>query len=598
LGDSNTPTPGTGGVASEYGLVPAAQGPFNVGGTLAPSAKWAAVAAELRQASQTVPQYNTSPTLAVHYLSDATLGTVSSSDPSAVSVQWTMPASGTYSGTIFTKKAGGAPAGTPSDGTAYAVGSLVGTDAVVIHDNTTTGPVTVTDENGADSIVLPGTSYTYKGYARDDINISGSATTAPYYASGTTGSATTAAGGGSSKNWSYKTGAATLAPPSLNPNTGVIAGSNDNKVHSMSASTGVRNYQPAGSTGITGGAIQSRPAVIPQAVTTLTSCSCDVVYVGANDGKVYAFNAATGTNLWTSALLTDTGGFIQGGPAVQLKAYSYGSYTRSTDLVVVGTRNLSGTTGNKIYGLDGNTGAAVWTFAPGNLDIINSTPWIDYNTNAAWVTSNAGSLGGQPSIWKLDTATSNAAGSLLASITLSTTNKHIDTSPTLNEGAAAATFLYAVTKGNDLVAVDINPSSNAAYTTNVSGAASGGAGFPIPIVDGTTAGSDDLYFTLSGGSGGVYKRTFDRSTHAFGSGWDRTLAGASTPIFTPGASLAIYVGASDGKIYSLNPADGNNVGTPRIANASATTGDPSFDVVANKIYIGATDGRIYSFDKF
>jgi outer membrane protein assembly factor BamB len=326
------------------------------------------------------------------------------------------------------------------------------------------------------------------------------------------------------------------------------------------------------------------------------------VYVGANDGKVYAFNAATGANLWTSALLTNAGGFIQGGPAVQLKTYSDGSYPHAFDLVVVGTRNLSDTATNKIYGLNGNTGAVVWTYAPTNLDIINSTPWIDYNTNAAWVTSNATS--GQPSIWKMDTRALGPAGVNLAQITLSTTNKHIDTSPTLNEGAAAATFLYAVTKGNDLVAVDINPSSNAAYTTNVSGAATGGAGFPIPIVDGTTLNWDDIYFTLSGGSGGVYKRRFDRLNKTFGGAcsspncWDRTLAGASTPIFTPGGSLAIYVGATDGKIYSLKPADGTNAATPLTAATSGTTGDPSFDVVTNKIYIGATDGRIYSFDKF
>jgi outer membrane protein assembly factor BamB len=323
------------------------------------------------------------------------------------------------------------------------------------------------------------------------------------------------------------------------------------------------------------------------------------VYVGANDGKVYAFNAATGANLWTSALLTNAGGFIQGGPAVQIRAYSNAAFqlARSTDLVVIGTRNLSDTATNKIYGLDGNTGGVVWTFQPtlANLDIINTTPWINYADNTVWVTSRSNS-GTQPSIWKLYTVNTGTFGTPVASIPLSTTNKDIDTSPTLNEGAAAATFLYAVTLGNDLVAVDL--SNNAAYTANVSGAATGGAGFPIPIVDGTTAGSDDLYFTLSGANGGVYKYSFNRSTHALTSGWSRTLAGASTPIFTPGASLAIYVGAGDGLIHKLDPANGTDMAT-RTANASATaTGDPSFDTVANKIYIGATDGRIYSFDKF
>ena len=592
LGDSNTPTPGTGGVASEYGLVPAAQGPFSVGGALSVSAKWAAVAAELRQAPQTVPQYTTSPTLAVHYLSDATLGTISSSDPSAVSVQWTMPASGTYSGTIFTKRAGGAPANTPSDGTAYAVGSLVGSDAVVIHDNTTTGLVTVTDENGADSIVLPGTSYTYKGYARDDINISGSATTAPYYASGTTGSATTAAGGGTSKNWSYKTAGTALAPPGLNPNTGVVAVSNDNKVHSMSASTGGRNYQPSAVAGLTGAAVQSRPTIIPGTESTPTRAD-DVVYVGSQDGYVYAFNAASGAQLWKSALL---GSGIQGSAAVQLKKYSTG-FSPTVDLVIVGTRNTGDTVNNKIYGLNGDTGATVWTANSTSLgvsvDIISSMPMIDYSNNTVWVTSRAGSGGGQPSIFQLITND----GSKVRAVTLSTTVKDIDASPTLN---TAGTFLYVVTGGSgagQLVAVDT--ATGAPYASVAVSGSLGGAGYPIPVANG---GSDDVYFVTSGASGGVYARSFDRTSHLFGTTltWDRTdLSSVSTPVFMPPpGTLYLYVGDGAGVLHKLNPATGADVATRTVA--STTLGDPGMDLVAipNKLYVGGSNGRIYSFDLF
>jgi len=595
----------------------ATPGAQTVSSTLSANARWAILAVEIKQ--EVAPQYNsrenagTKPQLEVHYIADATGPSATLTVPSEVNLGWTMPTGGTYSGTsgtlIVKRQGASATTFTPVDAnSSYTAGTTTGDGTSVLY-STAWATVTSTDENGADSVLAPSTQYTYKAWVRDDTTISGFGT-APYYSVGTAGfSATTlAVGSGTTKNWSYKTGAATLAPPSLNPNTGVIAGSNDSKVHSMSASTGVRNYQPAGSTGITGGAIQSRPAVIPNGSNSLSAvagCSpgCDVVYVGANDGKVYAFNAATGANLWTSALLTNAGGFIQGGPAVQVKAYSDGGYTRGTDLVVVGTRNLSDTTLNKIYGLDGNTGATVWTFAPtlANLDIINTTPWINYADNTVWATSRSNS-NTQPSIWKLNTVSSGTFGTPVASITLSTANKDIDTSPTLNEGAAAATFLYAVTAGNDLVAVDL--SNNAAYTTNVSGAATGGAGFPIPIVDGTTLNWDDIYFTLSGGSGGVYKRRFDRVNKTFGGAcsspncWDRTLAGASTPIFTPGASLAIYVGATDGLIHKLNTADGTDILPSRTANASATTGDPSFDTVANKIYIGASDGRIYSFDKF
>ena len=602
-------------VAAQHTTSPiATPGPQTVSSTLTVNAGWAILAVEIKQ--QVAPQYyskesaGTKPQLEVHYIADATAPSATSTVPSEVNLGWTMPTGGTYTGTsgalVVKRQGASATTFTPADANnSYTAGTTTGDGASVLY-STAWATVTSTDENGADSVLAPSTQYTYKAWVRDDTTINGFGT-APYYSVGTAGfSATTpAAGSGATKNWSYKTGAATLAPPSLNPDTGVIAGSNDSKVHSMSASTGVRNYQPAGSTGITGGAIQSRPAVIPNGSNSLSAvagCSpgCDVVYVGANDGKVYAFNAATGANLWTSALLTNAGGFIQGGPAVQVKAYSDGGYTRGTDLVVVGTRNLSDTTANKIYGLDGNDGTIVWTFAPGNLDIINSTPWINYADNTLWVTSRSNS-NTQPSIWKLNTVSTGTFTAPVASITLSTTYKDIDTSPTLNEGAAAATFLYAVTAGNDLVAVRLL--DNAVSTINVSGTAGGGAGFPIPIVDGTTLNWDDIYFTLSGGSGGVYKRRFDRLNNTFGGAcsspncWDRTLAGASTPIFTPGGSLAIYVGATDGLIHKLNPASGLDLDT-RMVNAAATTGDPSFDVVANRIYIGASDGRIYSFDKF
>jgi len=595
-------------------LLIASPGINAVAATLAGAgAAWAILAVEIKQ--QVAPQYysrtgtGTLPQLEVHYIADATGPSATSTVPSEVNLGWTMPTGGTYintSGTLIVKSPGAsATTFTPADAnSSYTAGTATGVDgtSVLYRLSWTTG---FTDENGADSVLAPSTQYTYKAWVRDDTTISGFGT-APYYAVGTAFATVTTSGVGSgtTKNWSYKTGAATLAPPGLNPSTGVIAGGNDNKVHSMNASTGMRNYQPTGTTGITTGAIQSRPAVIPQGVSSL-SCSCDVVYVGANDGKVYAFNAATGANLWTSALLTNAGGFIQGGPAVQIRAYSNAAFqlARSTDLVVIGTRNLSDTATNKIYGLDGNTGGVVWTFQPtlANLDIINTTPWINYADNTVWVTSRSNS-NTQPSIWKLNTVNTGTFTTPVASITPSApTNKDIDTSPTLNESTAgAATFLYAVTLGNDLVAVRL--SDNAVSTINVSGAAGGGAGFPIAIVDGTTAGSDDLYFTLIGASGGVYKYTFNRSTPpgtpgGFSSVWSSPLASPSAPIFNPNGTLAIYVGAGDGLIHKYTTSGA--AGLTRTVSASAT-GDPSFDAIAspNKIYIGDANGRIYSFDVF
>ena len=569
-----------------------------VSSTLSANAAWAILAVEIKQ--EVAPQYNsrtnagTKPQLEVHYIADATGPSATSTVPSEVNLGWTMPTGGTYSGTsgaLVVKRLGAsATTFTPADAnSSYTAGTTTGDGTSVLYrTDWTTG---FTDENGADSVLAPSTQYTYKAWVRDDTTISGFGT-APYYAVGTAFATVTTSGVGSgtTKNWSYKTGAATLAPPGLNPSTGVITGGNDNKVHSMNASTGMGNYQPTGTTGITTGAIQSRPVVIPAAPTSSHPCACDVAYVGTGDGKVYAFNALTGVKLWTSpTLTTGVNAPIQGGVAVQVKAFSTGS-SQTQDLVIVGTHNtdVNSATDNKVYGLNGNTGATVWTFSPGNMDQINSTPWVDYSTNTVWVTSRSNS-GAQPSIWKINT--NDGTGTGIPG--LSTTNKDIDTSPTLNESTTAATFLYAVTLGNDLVAVRL--SDNLVTTINVSGAAGGGAGFPIAIVNGTTAGSDDLYFTLSGASGGVYKYTFNRGTPGFSLGWSSALASPSAPIFNPNGTLAIYVGAADGKIHKYTTSGVDAL--TRTVSASAT-GDPSFDTVANKIYIGDANGRIYSFDVF
>ncbi|HXN21354.1 MAG TPA: DNRLRE domain-containing protein [Candidatus Dormibacteraeota bacterium] len=531
-----------------------------------------------------------SPNLAVHYLRNVTLSTPTPGI-SEVTHSWAFPASSppsSYNGLLLSRLQGStAPSSTPSDGTTYLLGDTVAGSETVGINTSGVGTTTATDENGANSVVLPATTYTYKAFTQDATTITGAATAAPpHYSKGVASSSvTTSTGGGANKNWSYFAGATTLAAPALNPGVTVVTGSNDSKVHSMSYSNGQRNYKPAGSVGTTGGAIQSRPSIIGLGYTTHPTCAnaCDIAYLGANDGKVYAFRTDTGQVLWTSSLLTNAGGQIQGAPAVQLKTFSNSGYTLAFDVVIVGTRNLADTTGNKVYGLNGNTGAIVWTFSPGNLDMVNSTPAVDYVSNVVWITSRAGG-GTQPSIWKLNTVT----GSLANSITLSTANKDIDGSPTLND---IGSFLYALTNGADLVAVQT--SNNSIFTTNVGSGA--GVGFPIPLY---VSGTDEIYFSSTVSGGKVHKRIFDRSAHTFSSGWDTTLASASTPIFTPSPlALAIYAGGSDGKLHKFNPTTGADI-LQRTINVSATVGDPSFDTVGLKFYVGDASGRIYSFDQF
>lgn len=538
------------------------------------------------------------PQLELRYLRDVTLN-APAAGISEVTWTWTFPVGSTvanYDGVMLIKKGGASQTFTftPADGTAYVVGTDLGSgESVAANDSQlVTLTVTATDENGPDSVVLPATAYTYKALNHDATNIAGAASvTPPHYSTGVSANATTATGGGALKNWSYRTAAVSLSPPALDPGNVVVAGSNDFKLHSMSATNGRRNYQPAGLVGITGGVVQSRPVLIPAAYTS-SPCACDVAYATSGDGRVYAFNSATGAQLWQSAVL---GNAIVGSPSVQLAMFSLPSYPHAFDLVIVGTRNTADTTTNKIYGLNGNTGAIVWIFAPGNLDIISSTPILDYATNSVWVTSRAGAAGTQPSFWKLDTATTNAAGSLLNSVVLGSLaagNRHLDASP---EFGINGLYLFAVTTTGDLVAVDHGNPLNV-FSINVGGS---GMGFSI-LQPGTGPNDDDIYFTTSTG---VHKRIFNRATQTFSSGWDTsvaTLGGTpSAPIYTyiPLASF-IFVGVSDGRFKKLNMATGSVDATMRTVNLGATIGDPSYDVILQRFYVGDSSGRIYSFDLF
>lgn len=544
------------------------------------------------------------PMLELRYLRDVALG-VPAAGVSEVTWTWTFPAGSTaanYDGVMFVRKPGPSASFVfnPADGTAYTPGTDLGNNETVVMNTGAFATVAATDENGPDVVVLPGTTYTYKSFNHDNTAIPGAASAAPpHYAFGVSADATTATGGGALKNWSYRTGAVALSPPALDPGNVVLTGSNDNKLHSMDSINGGRKYQPMGVIGMTGGAIQSRPVLIPSVVTTIDCDTgtlgqqpCDVAYAGSGDGRVYAFDSATGAQLWQSPVL---GSAIVGSPAVQLKAFSAVSYPHAFDLVVVGTRNTADTTNNAIYGLNGDTGAVVWTFAPGNLDIMSGSPVLDYATNTAWVTSRAGALGTQPSLWLMDTATTNPAGQLLNSVllnALATTNRDIDASPEFDPTAA---YVFAVTTGGDLVAVDhANP--NNVFTTNI-GAVSG-MGFPT-VLQGAGANDDDIFFSTSGG---VHKRTFDRTTQAFAAGWDTPIAtlggNPSTPVYSP-APLAsfLYVGVSDGRLKKLDPATGALL-LARDVLLGATIGDPSLDVVISKIYVGDSSGRIYSFDIF
>jgi len=539
------------------------------------------------------------PTLNLHYLRDVTLS-APTLGISEITLNWTFPVGSTnanYDGVLFAKRTGSvAPTFAPADGTVYNTGAQPVAGQFIAANTGAFATLSALDENGDNSIVLPGTQYAYKAYTHDATAIAGAASpAAPHYSFGNTSTQTntTVTGGGANKNWSYKTSATTLAAPALDPGNIVVTGGNDNSVHAMSVTNGQRNYQPGGASGVTGGAIQGRPPLIAASDTSHPTCKnvCAVTYVAAGDGTVYAFRADTGALLWqTGVLTTGAGSGFLAAPAVQVTSFSGVGYLNAFDLVIVATRNVGagGTTNNRAFGLNGNTGATVWTFNPGNMDIVNATPYIDYVNNMAWIASRSVGGVGQPSLWQINTNT----GTLSASFNLN----DIDQAPTQNFDGRV---IYVTTNGGVLYAVrtDINNCAQSSAALGVTP-----RGFPIPIE--TAALNDDVFFSTSTGVSKVHVLyplavcgpvTFTVSP----GGWvNPAITNPSSLIFTPPPQAEfMYVASSDGHLYKINPTTGANAAN-RLINAGATIGDPSFDTVIQKFYVGDSSGHIFSFDLF
>jgi len=400
--------------------------------------------------------------------------------------------------------------------------------------------------------------------------------------------------------WNYTTGGANMAPPALDPwNNIVVAGSNDNKLHVLADTDGLQKFAPfAGAAG----PIASRPTVIPASYSTT---GLNIAYFGSQDGYVYAVDTSAGTQVWKSALLPTTGGLVQGGVGIGLKA---GGLAITHDLIFAGTSNVSSDANyridNKVYALDGNNGTTiVWTFNPGNMDIISSTPYVDYVNNAVWVTSRSGATSTQPSVWKLRATD----GFLLASWSQTQSGANLGDIDSAPNGSADGSVVYVGTNGGTINAIK----AGASYT-GLDPAGSIKTYTPVSTAPCNCTGTGTVkmpwwlsFSAISGGSpdtiifsrnATVHSVNFDGTT--FTPNWTVTPTGAPTSVSGPvddGVNTYIYVGGSDGKVHQLQQSNGTDTKQLPVSAATPTLGDPTFNADLNLLYIGGTDGRTYTF---
>src|SRR2546426_3514810 len=285
----------------------------------------------------------------------------------------------------------------PSSGASYNVNEAIGAATVVFK-----GAGTWFTDTG----LTAGTTYYYKVFPK---------TSVPCYAPGIAANVSPTTTGAV---WGYATAATSMAPPALDPwSNSVVLGSNDNNLHGMAESDGTLKFAPFA----TGNPIQARPATLPAFYRTPAGSGVNIAYVTSQDGFVYAVDTSTGLPQWTSPSLALTN-MLQGGPGVwiqKLKSLSVCGITSTPDVVFVGTKNTGNTALNKVYALNGSgssvtipggqgggcalagpvaAGGILGTY-PGSgttgipcstcMDIISSTPYVDYPNNVLWVTSRA-----------------------------------------------------------------------------------------------------------------------------------------------------------------------------------------------------------------
>jgi hypothetical protein len=527
------------------------------------------------------------PSLTITYLQNVQNLTATPGNAS-VALNWSYPTttnnlSGeSYAGVIILRRAG-APVdknSLPTDTQAPpALCSTIGSGTLVFVGTMSNTSFT---DNGACSALTNGTQYFYKVFLRDNLNYYSSNVVASTY------TAETAAVPGTVQalTWTLATHSYNLGGGGLIPGTQMDFGSDTSQLFSIDLSTGQRAYPAVG----LGGTVSARPPILD---STVAANGKQAAYVTAQDGNIYAIDTSTtgiGQILWfTNLSATGTAGNIfMGGAAVQVKQYSTASYTPTYDTIFVGTHNSSTTSGNSVVALNGTTGAVLWTFTgttTTKLDMINSTPTVDYTNNAVWVTSHSNAVTTQPNLWKFNPLNNTVGWSMNLG-----NAGDIDSSPSLTQNGDV---LFVGTNSGNLYA--LNPAattSGTALLATYTGTDGAVKSYPYIV---TTVNPYTVVFTTGTM---VHAVSFNKNTNTFTKLWD------STTFTSPSAPVVynfskIYIGTGSDIIYELDLASGIVTAqrTVDTGNNPMFIGEPSLDLVLNRIYVTTTtnDQRSYAY---
>jgi parallel beta-helix repeat protein len=312
--------------------------------------------------------------------------------------------------------------------------------------------------------------------------------------------------------WTYTTGDGVWSSPAVVDGM-VFVGSNDGNVYALDQHTGAHiwNYT-------TGDAVMASPAV-----------AGGKVYVGSNDSKVYALDQYTGAHVWNYT----TGDWITSSPTV-----TYGK-------VFVGSFD------GKVYCLDAATGAHIWNYTTGGLGW--SSPAVA--GGKVYIGSGDGK------VYCLDDATG-------AHVWNYTTGDWITSSPTVVDG-----MVFVGSNDGNVYALDQHTGAHIwNYTTG-----------------------DRVYSSPAVADGKVYVGSRDNKTYCLDAStgtfiWNYTTGGLgwSSPAVADGE---VYIGSKDNKVCCLEAATGAHIWS--YATGDCVESSPA--VADGMVFVGSYDHVVYAF---
>jgi outer membrane protein assembly factor BamB len=318
---------------------------------------------------------------------------------------------------------------------------------------------------------------------------------------------------GASVHWAYTTGSKVVSGPAVASGT-VYIGSEDHKVYALDAATGHLGW-----TYTTGSKVVSDPAV-----------ASGTVYVGSTDYIMYALDVASGHLRWTYT----TAGEVISGPAV------------------AGGTVYIGSADHRVYALDAATGHLRWAYTTGDQ--------VDSNPAVASGTVYVGSL--DHKVYALDAATGHLRWA------------YTTEAPVFSGPAVASGTVYVGSSDFKVYALDAATGHlRWAYTTG-----------------------NSVYSGPAAVGGTVYVGSWDHKVYALDAAtghlrWAYTTGGAvfSRPAVGGGT---VYVGSWDHKVYALDAATGH------LRWAYTTGGQVGSDpaVADGTVYVGSDDHKIYALN--